>query len=163
MLYRFLCFLVWGLLGLGTQASAKGGDKVTPPAGLRGGQYFIELPVSWEILRSGFNTLDAALEAETFVETLGFYYIDSYESYLITPRGRARVVTLAVQDPSTDTFDTLGLDESEFARILGIDHSPWHSSPSMVFIKTAAHESDSQTIVLTASPKYFISITLSLN
>ncbi len=150
-----LAFIGWG------SAWAKGKVPVTPST-LRGGQSISDLPVTWELLRSGFNTLDAALEAETFAEIWSIYQVSAYETYLITPRGRARLVTLTLHpDSAPQSYDTLALYESEFARVLGIDHNPLHSLDTMVLITLPEPDAEPQTIVLTASPQYFVSVSIS--
>jgi hypothetical protein len=166
MYHRLLLFLVaWGIF-LPWPSSAESSPRyrsIEPPA-LRGGQSFLMLPVTWEVLRSGFNTLDAALEAETFSEVWGLHLASAYEAYLITPRGKARIVTSRLLSETPEGgWDTAILNEAEFARILGIDHSPWHPLDALVFMRLEQTENDSQMITLTASPQYFISVTIYFN
>ncbi len=163
MLKWIFTVLAFVFLGL-TSAQASFHNRSIEPAPLRGGQRMMQVPVTWELLRSGFNTLDAALEAETFSETWGLYQVSPYEYYLLTTRGKTRFIPLRMQEETPEgSWDTLALNESEFARVLGIDHSPWHSLDAMIFLALHQIDAESQTIVLTASPQYFISISISFD
>jgi hypothetical protein len=126
-------------------------------------QYGIRFDVSWEILRSGFNSsLDVALEADTYGESWALQVQSPYEMHLITPRGKARVIGLKTQldSPSDNPFDTVVLSERQFAKLLGIRMEAIDTVSKDIFIELPVVPGDEQTFILKANPKYFVSVTL---
>lgn len=122
--------------------------------------------VNWEILRSGFNnTLDVALEADTYGEQWVLEMHNPDNIVLKTPRGRTRVIGLkSSQDPSdTAPFDVLVVNEQELARLLGIQDdsvAPWGRD---VFIDFTTDSPEEQRFTFKANPKYFVSVNLRFN
>lgn len=128
-------------------------------------QYSFSFDVSWEILRSGFNsTLDVALEADTYGETWTLKVLNPFEMQLITPRGKARVIGIKAQpaSPEDNPFDTVVLSEKQFAELLGIQMDAISTVPKDIFIELPVVPGDEQTFVLKANPKYFVSVTLQI-
>ncbi|MFY7928874.1 MAG: hypothetical protein ACOVS5_08370 [Oligoflexus sp.] len=133
------------------------------PAGLRSGHLFFRFPVTWEIMRSGFNTLDVAMEAETYVESWAIHRVSAQEVYLLTPRARTRVVPLLIDESNEVDFDTLALTEVQFAQLLGLAPVPVEAAERKILIQLPIAETVEQNLILTASPKYFISVHLNLS
>ncbi|RZA11675.1 MAG: hypothetical protein EOP10_32705 [Proteobacteria bacterium] len=119
--------------------------------------------VNWEILRSGFNnTLDVALEADTYGEEWVLEMRSEENITLKTPRGSTRVIGLKSSfDPASSApFDILVVNEQELARLLGIEDdtvAPWGSD---VFLAFASDGPDEQKFTFKANPKYFVSVNL---
>lgn len=129
-------------------------------------QYSFSFDVSWEILRSGFNsTLDVALEADTYGESWTLQVNNPYDIHLITPRAKARVIGLKTQaaSPADNPFDTVVLSERQFAQLLGIQMEAIEPAGKEIFIELPVVPGDEQTFVLKANPKYFVSVTLHIN
>lgn len=122
--------------------------------------------VNWEILRSGFNnTLDVALEADTYGEQWVLEMHNPDNIVLATPRGRTRVIGLKSSSDPSDTapFDVLVVSEQELARLLGIQDdsvAPWGRD---VFIDFTADNPEEQRYTFKANPKYFVSVNLRFN
>jgi hypothetical protein len=168
--YRYLLRLVaaWALAASPWQlcaSSAAPMPKIQPdePASLRQGHIFFRFPVTWEIMRSGFNTLDVALEAETYVETWAIHRINAEEVFLQTPRARVRVIPLLIDSENSVAFDTLALTEVQFAQLLGITPVPLEAAERKILVQLPIAEAVEQNLILTASPKYFISVHLNLS
>ena len=81
-------------LGLAIQGNAAPLASPLEPNVARPGYRFFRFPVTWELMRSGFNALDVALEAENYTEFWAILYLNNDEIDLLTPRGRARVIGL---------------------------------------------------------------------
>ncbi|HYX35515.1 MAG TPA: hypothetical protein VE954_20660 [Oligoflexus sp.] len=134
------------------------------PNFIRPGHRFFRFPVTWELMRSGFNALDVALEAESYAEYWAILYMNPDEIDLLTPRGRARVVGIA-SDPQTPAGypDMLIVNEGDLARLLGLEPDPAQSVEQVVFIKLPVHDNNEQTLALKASAKYFVSVQLTMS
>jgi hypothetical protein len=119
--------------------------------------------VNWEVLRSGFNnTLDVALEADTYGEEWVLEMRSEDSITLKTPRGSTRVIGLkSSSDPSnTAPFDTIVINEQELARLLGIHDdavAPWGTD---VFLAFASDGPEEQRFTFKANPKFFVSVNL---
>lgn len=119
--------------------------------------------VNWEILRSGFNnTLDVALEADTYGEEWVLEIRSPDNIILQTPRGQTRVIGLKTNpDPeSLAPFDVLVVNEQELGRLLGIQDdavTPWGRD---IFLDFAADGPEEQTFTFKANPKYFVSVNM---
>ncbi len=124
--------------------------------------YVFRFGVNWEVLRSGFNTLNVALESEAFSETW-LIEQDSHELiYLSSPRARIPVVGIQANGPNYAPFDTVILPESALAQLLGIQHPVLEGTEKWIFLELPIRDSEPQHFILTASPRYFISVTISL-
>lgn len=134
------------------------------PTIARPGSRFFRFPVSWELMRSGFNALDVALEAENYTEYWAILYINPDEIDLMTPRGRARVIGIA-SDPETPAGypDILIVNEADFGRLLGLEPDPTGSVEKVVLIELPIHDSNEQSFTLKASPKYFVTVQLTMS
>ncbi len=124
-------------------------------------QLFFPFVVNWEILRSGFNnTLDVALEADTYGEEWAIE-VHGYDAMLLkTPRGSTRVIGIKANEDPADLapFDTLVVNEQELARLLGIQDdniNPWGRE---IFIDFSSYGPEEQTFVFKVNPKYFVSV-----
>lgn len=119
--------------------------------------------VNWEILRSGFNnTLDVALEADTYGEEWALEIRPDEGTFLRTPRGTTAVVGIKSSDDPSDLspFDLLVINEEELARLLGIHEdtiAPWGKE---IFIEFRSDGPEEQTFIFKANPKYFVSASL---
>jgi hypothetical protein len=133
------------------------------PNTTRPGHRFFRFPVNWELMRSGFNSLDVALEAENYAEYWAILYSSPDEIDLLTPKGRARVFGIA-SDPQTAAGypDLLVVNEGDFARLLGLEPDP-SLGEQVIFIELPMQESNEQSIMLKASPKYFVSVQLTMS
>lgn len=130
----------------------------------RPGHRFFRFPVTWELMRSGFNALDVALEAESYAEYWAILYISPDEIDLLTPRGRARVVGLASSPDTPAGYpDTLVVNESDLARLLGLEADPSAPVEQVVFIALPIQESSEQSFTLKASSKYFVNVQLAMS
>lgn len=122
--------------------------------------------VNWEILRSGFNnTLDVALEADTYGEEWVLELRSENSMVLKTPRGSTPVIGIKSNfDPeSRAPFDILVISEQELSRLLGIQDdtsTPWGHD---VFIDFASDGPEEQTFTFKGNPKYFMSVNLRIN
>lgn len=119
--------------------------------------------VNWEILRSGFNnTLDGALEADTYGEQWVLELGANERIILKTPRGSARVVGLKTNpDPNNHApFDVLVIKESDLSRILGIDDDDTPLVARDVLMDFTSQATEDQRITFQANPKYFVSVNL---
>lgn len=130
----------------------------------RPGHRYFRFPVTWELMRSGFNALDVALEAENYAEYWAILYVSADEIELMTPRGRARVIGIA-SDPKTPAAypDTLIVNEGDFARLLGLEPDPSGPVEKVVFIELPMQDSNEQSFTLKASPKYFVTVRLAMS
>ncbi|MBC7530594.1 MAG: hypothetical protein H7318_03385 [Oligoflexus sp.] len=119
--------------------------------------------VNWEILRSGFNnTLDVALEADTYGEEWILEIRPDEGTFLRTPRGTTAVVGIKSSDDPSDLspFDLLVINEQELARLLGIHEdtqTPWGKE---IFLEFRSDGPEEQTFTFKANPKYFVSASL---
>lgn len=119
--------------------------------------------VNWEILRSGFNnTLDVALEADTYGEEWTLEIRPDEGTFLRTPRGTTAVVGIKSSDDPSDLspFDLLVINEQELARLLGIHEdtlTPWGKE---IFLEFRSDGPEEQTFTFKANPKYFVSASL---
>jgi hypothetical protein len=130
----------------------------------RPGHRFFRFPVTWELMRSGFNALDVALEAESYAEYWAILYLSPDEIDLLTPRGRARVVGIASSPETAAGYpDTLLVNENDLARLLGLETDPSDSVEQLVFISLPMQESSEQSLTLKASSKYFVNVQLALS
>lgn len=130
----------------------------------RPGHRFFRFPVTWELMRSGFNALDVALEAESYAEYWAILYLSPDEIDLLTPRGRARVVGIASSPETPAGYpDTLVVNESDLARLLGLETDPSDSMEQLVFISLPMQESSEQSFTLKASSKYFVNVQLAMS
>lgn len=130
----------------------------------RPGHRFFRFPVTWELMRSGFNALDVALEAESYAEYWAILYLSPDEIDLLTPRGRARVVGIASSPETAAGYpDTLLVNENDLARLLGLETDPSDSVEQLVFISLPMQESSEQSFTLKASSKYFVNVQLALS
>ncbi len=126
-------------------------------------QLFFPFVVHWEILRSGFNnTLDVALEADTYGEEWALEMRSNETMLLKTPRGSTRVIGLKTTDDPADlaAFDTLVVNEQELARLLGIQDenlTPWGRDIMISFSSLGPEE---QNFVFKVNPKYFVSVNM---
>lgn len=160
VLGRFFFILVlFSALGSGPPAAAQlaswANSRAQAPFQLR-------FPITWEVLRSGFNTLDVALEAETYAEHWTLESTGS-DTFLTSPRARVRVIGLQTLESTSAPFDTLLVKEADLAQLLGIQQRTSEDKERYLFIDLPIIETRSQQIVLTASPEYFISVSLLLN
>ncbi len=130
----------------------------------RPGHRFFRFPVTWELMRSGFNALDVALEAESYAEYWAILYISPDEIDLMTPRGRTRVVGIASHAQTPSGYpDTLIVNEGDFARLLGLEPDPSASVDQAVFISLPMQDSSEQSFTLKASSKYFVNVQLAMS
>lgn len=119
--------------------------------------------VNWEILRSGFNnTLDVALEADTYGEEWILEIRPDEGTFLRTPRGTTSVVGIKSSDDPSDLapFDLLVINEQELARLLGIHEdslTPWGRE---IFLEFRSDGPEEQTFTFKANPQYFVSASL---
>ncbi len=108
--------------------------------------------------------MDVALEAETYTEYWAILYVGPDEIELLTPRGRAQVIGLHHGDEAEGTYpNLLIINESEFTRLLGMDPDPNGILDKWVFVDLPTRETNEQNFTLKASPKYFISVQLTIN
>jgi hypothetical protein len=130
----------------------------------RPGHRFFRFPVTWELMRSGFNALDVALEAESYAEYWALLYTSPDEIDLLTPRGRARVIGIS-SDPSTTAGypDTLIVNEGDLARLLGLDPDPSASIEQVIFLSLPMQDSNEQSFTLKSSSKYFVNVQLAMS
>lgn len=119
--------------------------------------------VNWELMRSGFNTLNVALEAEAFQETWTLEQDKFDQAYLSSPRARVPVIGIQTQGQGPAPFDTLVLSEAALAQLLGLQNQALIESEKWIFVELPVRDALPQTFVLTASPRYFISVTLNLS
>lgn len=130
----------------------------------RPGHRFFRFPVTWELMRSGFNALDVALEAESYAEYWAILYISPEEIDLLTPRGRARVVGIASQPTTPAGYpDTLIVNEGDLARLLGLEPDPSASVEQAVFLALPVQDNNEQTFTLKASSRYFVNVQLAMS
>lgn len=158
-------FLGLMLLALKHSQSCYAGPRPSPPSPscLRPGCNYVRLPVSWGIVRSGFNTLDVPLEAENSSEYWGVLYRDADDIELHTPRGKTRVVGIrSGLNPNTPYPDILALNEVEFSRILGLEFNHLMTAEQIIFIDLPIQDGTEQTLVLKTSSKFFVSLQLSI-
>lgn len=133
------------------------------PIVTRSGAIWFRFPVAWELLRSGFNALDVALEAENYAEYWALLYLGPDEIELFTPRGHTRVIGIQSQSQNNSGYpDLLILNEGEFSRLLGLTPDPTGLEKT-IFIELPMRDSNEQNFTLNASPKYFVSIQLTIN
>lgn len=125
--------------------------------------FVFRFSVQWEVMRSGFNALNVALESEAFQETWELEQDRLDVIYLSSPRARIPVAGIQSQGASQAPFDTLILSETALAALLGIQHKVLQESEKWILLELPIRESLPQTFVLTASPRYFISVTLNLS
>ena len=121
--------------------------------------------VNWEILRSGFNnTLDVALEADTYGEEWTLEIDQDGGTTLRTPRGRTPIIGVKSSDDPEDfaPFDLLVIDEHELGRLLGItqDSQVPEEGSRKIFLEFRSDGLDEQTFTFMANPKYFVSVSL---
>lgn len=134
------------------------------PSANRLGHVYFRFPVSWEMLRSGFNTLDVALESENYAEYWAILYLSPDEIELISPHGRTHVVGIHSELENTSGYpDTLVISEAEFGRLLGLETDPSNNLEKLIFLDLPISESKEQSIVLKANLKYFVSIQFTMN
>lgn len=163
LLGRFLTLLLLVLL-LPTLSQAATLASPEEPNISRHGHRFFRFPVTWELMRSGFNELDVALEAESYAEYWAILYISPDEIDLLTPRGRARVVGIASDSKTSAGYpDTLVVNEGDFARLLGLEPDPSASVEQAVFISLPMQDSTEQSFTLKASSKYFVNVQLAMS
>ncbi len=118
--------------------------------------------MGWEVLRSGFNTLDVALEAETYLESWTIETTRT-EVYLVSPRARVRVLGIHTQGAYSAPFDTLLISETQLSTLLGINYKSPDNNDKLLFVELPLQDPVSQHFALTASPEYFISVSLTIN
>lgn len=149
---------------LGSALCAAPLPSPTEPVVTRRGYTYVRFPVSWELMRSGFNALDVALETESYAEYWALLTLSDNEIELLTPRGRTRVIGIQ-SEPSEDAVypDILVVNEAEFARLLGLEPDPLGSLDKWLFIDLPARDIGEQNFTLKASPKYFVSVQLTIN
>lgn len=119
--------------------------------------------VHWEIMRSGFNnTLDVALEADTYGEEWQLEIKAADNILLKTPRGSTRVIGLKSSDHPSNLapFDILVINEEELARLLGMEDVSAVDWGRDLFIDFSSEGRDEQTFTFKANPKYFVSVNL---
>jgi hypothetical protein len=161
-LARFVTLLLLAPLALPLQAATLA--RPEEPISTRQGYRYFRFPVTWELMRSGFNALDVALEAENYAEYWAILYLSPDEIELLTPRGRARVVGLA-SDPKTPAGypDTLIVNEGDLARLLGLEPDPADSVEQVIFVSLPMQDSSEQSFTLKASSKYFVNVQLAMS
>ncbi|RYZ54858.1 MAG: hypothetical protein EOP07_15240 [Proteobacteria bacterium] len=121
--------------------------------------------VNWEILRSGFNnTLDVALEADTYGEEWTLEIRPDEGIFLRTPRATTAVIGIKSSDDPEDLapFDLLVIKEEELARLLGITEEAAGALGKEVFLEFRSDGPEEQTFTFKANPKYFVSASLKL-
>lgn len=130
----------------------------------RNASRFFRFPVTWELMRSGFNALDVALEAENYSEYWALLYLNPDEIELLTPRGRARVVGIRSNAMTPDGYpDLLIVSETDFGRLLGLEPDPTADLDKFIAIELPTLDSNEQNFSLKASPKYFVSVQLTMS
>jgi hypothetical protein len=161
-LAHFLAFLLLAPLAVPLHAAVLA--RPEEPTSTRQGHRYFRFPVTWELMRSGFNALDVALEAESYAEYWGLLYLSPDELELLTPRGRAPVVGIA-SDPKTPAGypDTLIINEGDLARLLGLEPDPAGSVEQVIFIALPMQDSNEQSFTLKASSKYFVNVQLAMS
>ena len=136
----------------------------TRPLATRVGHIFLRFPVTWEMQRSGFNTLDVALESESYAEYWAILYLSPDEIELMTPRGRTSVVGIRSQTETPANYpDILVVSEAEFSRLLGLEVIPLGSSEKLIMLELPLRENIEQSLALKGNLKYFVSIQLSMS
>ncbi len=119
--------------------------------------------VSWEILRSGFNnTLDVALEADTYAEEW-VLVINSDDSLLLkTPHASVPVFGVKTSEGpnAIAPFDVLIVNEKDMAKIFGIQEDTTQPWGREIFLDFTSEGPEEQTLTFNANPKYFMSLTL---
>jgi len=161
----FLARIFVSLLMLPLATTLHGAALASPeePNITRPGHRFFRFPVTWELMRSGFNALDVALEAENYAEYWAILYSSPDEIDLLTPRGRARVFGIASLPQTAAGYpDLLVVNEGDFARLLGLEPDP-SSAEQVIFIELPTQDSNEQSFMLKASPKYFVSVQLTMS
>jgi hypothetical protein len=134
------------------------------PVSTKPGSLYLKFPVSWELIRSGFNSQDVALEAENYFEYWAIYYINPLEIYLLTPRGKAQVIGMRAHADTPLNFpDFLAISELELSRLLGLESEPLGPIDQSILIELPIGEGKEQSINLKSNLNYFISVHLSMS
>lgn len=121
-------------------------------------------PVSWEIMQSGLNSLDVALEAENFTEYWALAWHGDDSLSLINERARIRVIRVhSFGEEGESPFHYLVLNEAEFTRFLGLDSSLAGRDDKVIWMQLPDPEALEQSFVLKASSKYFVTVHLSID
>jgi hypothetical protein len=152
------------LLPLATILHAAALASPEEPPITRPGHRIFRFPVTWELMRSGFNALDVALEAENYAEYWALVYLSPDEIDLLTPRGRARVIGIAADSHTPRGYpDMLIVNEGDLARLLGLEPDPSSSVEQVVFLELPTNDANEQNFTLKASAKYFVSVQLTMS
>jgi hypothetical protein len=161
---RFPAYVLALLLALAPPLQAAALAKPEEPSSTRPGYRYFRFPVTWELMRSGFNALDVALESENYAEYWAILYISPDEIDLLTPRGRVRVVGVS-SGPSTPSGypDVLVVNAGDFARLLGLEPDPSASAEQAIFLSLPMQDHSEQNFTLKASSKYFVNVQLTMS
>lgn len=120
---------------------------------------------NWEILRSGFNnTLDVALEADTYGEEWTLEVRPDDGILLRTPRGTIKAVGVKSSDDPAERapFDLLVINEKQLAQLFGIQEDSLAPLGREIFLDFRSEGPEEQTFTFKANPKYFVSVVLHL-
>ena len=125
-------------------------------------QAAINIPVNWEVMKSGFSSSAAASASETYVEQWVYRQAEIDGASLQSPRAKVRVVALGSQQNAPHLPQSIAIRPRNLAKLLGLKVSSQSQSDLPTFIDVSKDASDSYELTFQSMDGEVLSVLISL-
>ncbi|MFW7381038.1 MAG: hypothetical protein ACOH5I_19640 [Oligoflexus sp.] len=142
--------------------------QVLPAQGLQASPFMsrleLALPVSWEIITTGFGQSRVASVSESYAETWTFHQRAHGENALASPRGKVPVYGLQRVDRLSRMPRALVISEQNFIQLLGIKFETFgETEPRLIYLELENRTEQDNTINLQPNADEIVTISISFH